>query len=135
MKNDLKWLYTWEVNSGFKNTNERKKIMSKSSRKLILLACLLGILAAASDSGIEAQTHPVCASLGATTALLGGTVEYCGASGLLGADLQLEARSSFLALSQAQLFEVASVSLLGQLAQVDTQLVNDRFVTRVALNE
>jgi hypothetical protein len=109
--------------------------MSKSSRKFILLACFLGMLAMASDGGIKAQTHPVCASLGATTALLGGTVEYCGASGLLGADLQLEARSSFLTLTQAELFESASVSLLGQLTQIETQLVNDRFVTDVTLNE
>jgi hypothetical protein len=93
----------------------------------------------ASDGGnsyVKAQTNPVCATLGATTALLGGTVKYCGASGTLGLDLQLDMESEFLAAAPAQAMADASLDVLDQDAIVIvTPVGDDRYRTRITLNE
>jgi hypothetical protein len=106
-------------------------------RTLVMLACTLSIMAVAFDGRItpvKAQTHPVCATLGLTAALLSGTVDYCGASGfpeLVELDSQFRFNTRLLAGLMAQ----ETLTILGQEADVVlVQEAND-YLVRVQVNE
>jgi hypothetical protein len=109
----------------------------RSFRTLVMLACTLSIMAVAFDGRItpvKAQTHPVCATLGLTAALLSGTVDYCGASGFPEL-VQLDSQIRFERLTLASLMIDRSITLIGQ--DLETQLLQDGddYLVRLAVNE